>query len=86
MPTGVKHLHHKASEYDVGIYFEANGHGTLLFNNAVVEMIKNEFSVQTDKYVLLKNIFIFIRFTNLFLYIIFSKGKVVGIEKTDLHH
>ena len=31
-PTGVKHLHHKAEEYDVGIYFEANGHGTVLFS------------------------------------------------------
>ncbi|CAG8702110.1 11200_t:CDS:10, partial [Gigaspora rosea] len=29
--TGVKHLHHKAQEYDVGVYFEANGHGTVLF-------------------------------------------------------
>ncbi|KAH7438381.1 hypothetical protein KP509_04G012400 [Ceratopteris richardii] len=30
-PTGVKHLHHKAAQYDIGIYFEANGHGTVLF-------------------------------------------------------
>ena len=30
--TGVKHLHNKAMEYDVGIYFEANGHGTVLFS------------------------------------------------------
>lgn len=33
MPTGVKHLHHKALEYDVGIYFEANGHGTIIFSD-----------------------------------------------------
>ena len=31
--TGVKHLHHAALEYDVGIYFEANGHGTVLFRD-----------------------------------------------------
>lgn len=31
--TGVKHLHHKATEFDVGIYFEANGHGTVVFSN-----------------------------------------------------
>ncbi|KAL3497695.1 hypothetical protein ACH5RR_040427 [Cinchona calisaya] len=31
-PTGVKHLHEKAAEYDIGIYFEANGHGTILFS------------------------------------------------------
>ncbi|KAI9223797.1 Phosphoacetylglucosamine mutase [Blastocladiella britannica] len=30
--TGVKHLHHKAEEYDVGVYFEANGHGTTIFS------------------------------------------------------
>lgn len=30
--TGVKHLHHKAVEFDIGIYFEANGHGTVLFS------------------------------------------------------
>eukprot|EP00743_Colponemidia_sp_Colp-15_P003176 GILK01003431.1.p1 GENE.GILK01003431.1~~GILK01003431.1.p1 ORF type:complete len:555 (+),score=104.65 GILK01003431.1:63-1727(+) len=29
-PTGVKHLHHRAAEFDIGIYFEANGHGTVL--------------------------------------------------------
>ena len=30
VPTGVKHLHHKAKEFDIGVYFEANGHGTVL--------------------------------------------------------
>lgn len=34
--TGVKHLHHAALDFDVGVYFEANGHGTILFNNATV--------------------------------------------------
>nr|GEU33568.1 phosphoacetylglucosamine mutase [Tanacetum cinerariifolium] len=32
-PTGVKYLHAKAEEYDIGIYFEANGHGTILFSD-----------------------------------------------------
>lgn len=31
--TGVKYLHHKAHEFDIGVYFEANGHGTVLFSN-----------------------------------------------------
>ncbi|AGO11275.1 AaceriACR015Wp [[Ashbya] aceris (nom. inval.)] len=32
-PTGVKHLHREAvQKYDVGIYFEANGHGTVIFS------------------------------------------------------
>jgi phosphoacetylglucosamine mutase len=30
--TGVKHLHHAAEHFDVGVYFEANGHGTVLFS------------------------------------------------------
>ncbi|KAI9792767.1 MAG: Phosphoacetylglucosamine Mutase [Peltula sp. TS41687] len=35
--TGVKHLHHAATHYDVGVYFEANGHGTVLFSNGALE-------------------------------------------------
>ena len=31
VPTGVKHLHKKAHDFDIGVYFEANGHGTVLF-------------------------------------------------------
>ena len=35
--TGVKHLHHKAVEYDIGVYFEANGHGTVVFSDQALE-------------------------------------------------
>jgi len=35
-PTGVKHLHHAAMGFDVGVYFEANGHGTVLFSSDAV--------------------------------------------------
>ncbi|KAF7828526.1 phosphoacetylglucosamine mutase [Senna tora] len=35
-PTGVKYLHEKAAEFDIGIYFEANGHGTILFSESLV--------------------------------------------------
>ncbi|OXB75547.1 UNVERIFIED_CONTAM: hypothetical protein H355_013547 [Colinus virginianus] len=38
--TGVKHLHHKAQEFDVGVYFEANGHGTVLFSKAAESTIR----------------------------------------------
>lgn len=37
--TGVKYLHHRAQEYDVGVYFEANGHGTVLFSDAALAQI-----------------------------------------------
>lgn len=39
-PTGVKYLHKKASEYDIGIYFEANGHGTILFSNDFISTLE----------------------------------------------
>jgi hypothetical protein len=39
VPTGVKHLHHKAVEYDIGIDFEANGHGTVVFSDKASKLI-----------------------------------------------
>ncbi|KAG2154794.1 phosphoacetylglucosamine mutase [Suillus clintonianus] len=41
VPTGVKHLHHAAEQYDVGVYFEANGHGTVTFSPAAQELISS---------------------------------------------
>ncbi|KAF2241567.1 Phosphoacetylglucosamine mutase [Trematosphaeria pertusa] len=38
-PTGVKHLHHAAEKLDVGVYFEANGHGTVIFSDDTLETI-----------------------------------------------
>ena len=39
VPTGVKHLHHAAERFDVGVYFEANGHGTVLFSPATQDLL-----------------------------------------------
>lgn len=39
-PTGVKHLHHAACQFDVGVYFEANGHGTVVFSQEAVRVFK----------------------------------------------
>ncbi|XP_022968702.1 phosphoacetylglucosamine mutase-like [Cucurbita maxima] len=39
-PTGVKYLHEKAAEYDIGIYFEANGHGTVLFSDYCISLLQ----------------------------------------------
>lgn len=39
-PTGVKHLHHAAAKFGIGVYFEANGHGTVLFDKSTVESLK----------------------------------------------
>ena len=35
--TGVKHLHRAAEEYDIGIYFESNGHGTVLLKHSYID-------------------------------------------------
>uniref|UniRef100_A0A8R1I5U3 Phosphoacetylglucosamine mutase AMG1 domain-containing protein n=2 Tax=Caenorhabditis japonica TaxID=281687 RepID=A0A8R1I5U3_CAEJA len=40
VPTGVKHLHHAAAEFDVGVYFEANGHGTVVFSGVFDRIIR----------------------------------------------
>lgn len=39
--TGVKHLHHAALRFDVGVYFEANGHGTVTFSENALKVIKS---------------------------------------------
>ncbi|KAI6007446.1 Phosphoacetylglucosamine mutase [Pisolithus albus] len=39
VPTGVKHLHHAAEQYDIGVYFEANGHGTVVFSQPAQDLI-----------------------------------------------
>ena len=38
-PTGVKHLHAAAKQRDIAIYFEANGHGTVLFSESTIQML-----------------------------------------------
>ncbi|TGO19487.1 hypothetical protein BTUL_0004g01260 [Botrytis tulipae] len=37
-PTGVKWLHHAATKFDVGVYFEANGHGTVVFSQQALKV------------------------------------------------
>ena len=39
--TGVKYLHPEAHKFDFGIYFEANGHGTVVFGDHAVKIIEN---------------------------------------------
>ncbi|GFP99631.1 phosphoacetylglucosamine mutase [Phtheirospermum japonicum] len=49
-PTGVKYLHEKAAEFDIGIYFEANGHGTILFSDNFLSWLEtrsNELSTSS---------------------------------------
>lgn len=37
--TGVKYLHEKAEHFDIGVYFEANGHGTVIFKDSFLGKI-----------------------------------------------
>ncbi|KAF3449492.1 hypothetical protein FNV43_RR10220 [Rhamnella rubrinervis] len=39
-PTGVKYLHEKSAQYDIGIYFEANDHGTILFSELFLSRLQ----------------------------------------------
>jgi len=39
-PTGVKYLHHAALNFDIGVYFEANGHGTVVFSGSALDAIE----------------------------------------------
>ena len=41
-PTGVKHLHHAATKFDVGVYFEANGHGTVIFSQQALKVFSTK--------------------------------------------
>lgn len=41
VPTGVKHLHHAAEEFGIGVYFEANGHGTVLFSKETLALLNS---------------------------------------------
>ncbi|KAG0609605.1 hypothetical protein M758_7G000100 [Ceratodon purpureus] len=47
-PTGVKHLHKRAAQYDVGIYFEANGHGTILFSDNFLQWLHDAASLEEE--------------------------------------
>lgn len=38
--TGVKWTHHAAKKYDIGIYFEANGHGTVLVKDECISRFR----------------------------------------------
>ena len=47
-PTGVKHLHFEAKKYDISIYYEANGHGTILISNDAVKKLNDVLSNDKD--------------------------------------
>lgn len=73
-PTGVKHLHHEAEKYDVGVYFEANGHGTVIFSpDAEKKIFAYEPATEQEK----EAIFVLQEFTKLI-------NQTVGDAISDL--
>lgn len=45
--TGVKYVHHAATVYDIGVYFEANGHGTVIFHPEFIHKLIRTFENNT---------------------------------------
>lgn len=52
--TGVKNLHKQAMEYDLGVYFEANGHGTIWVSDKARNLVENS---DNSKYLNFKRLF-----------------------------
>ena len=46
VPPGVKNMHVKADKFDVGVYFEANGHGTVVFSEELLETVEKRKNVR----------------------------------------
>ncbi|XBW34709.1 hypothetical protein QEN19_000276 [Hanseniaspora menglaensis] len=66
--TGVKNLHHDAVEnFDVGIYFEANGHGTVVFNDKFINALSSYNLKQFELFISLVNQAVGDAITDLFI-------------------
>ncbi|RWS10384.1 phosphoacetylglucosamine mutase-like protein [Dinothrombium tinctorium] len=52
VPTGVKHLHSRAQQSDIAVYFEANGHGTALISNKAENKIKQSMDSEVKQHLL----------------------------------
>lgn len=74
VPTGVKHLHRKAEEFDIAVYFEANGHGTVIHKQDKLEQwIEELLRLGADK----SSCELLIHFLNLF-------NPVIGDAISDM--
>jgi phosphoacetylglucosamine mutase len=64
--TGVKHLHHEAKNFDLAIYFESNGHGTIFTKEDILTKITklNSFCMSALDSQVLEMISIFISVFN----------------------
>jgi len=51
--TGVKNVHALAEKYDLGIYFESNGHGSIMYSDKLFNAFKKN---NLDQVLLLQNV------------------------------
>ncbi|KAH8738993.1 hypothetical protein FG386_003318 [Cryptosporidium ryanae] len=79
VPTGVKSLHRKAEEFDIGIYFEANGHGTVIHNTGF-----NKWIEEIKKYIHGDNIEEVIHYTHFLENFVNIFNPVIGDAISDL--
>ena len=54
-PTGVKYLHPAAKKFPIGVYFESNGHGTVLVQSSVLEELHSKPSSRLLQFLSLAN-------------------------------
>lgn len=64
VPTGVKHLHHAAQKYDIGVYFEANGHGTVLFSPSCLHLLSSAIPTSPESQTAIRNLLALSRLIN----------------------
>ncbi|WVQ79439.1 hypothetical protein IAT38_001537 [Cryptococcus sp. DSM 104549] len=64
VPTGVKHLHHAAQRFDIGVYFEANGHGTVLFSPSSISTLQSVQPTSPDSANAIKHLLAFYALIN----------------------
>lgn len=46
--TGIKNLQKEAMKYDIAVYFEANGHGTVYFSPRFYDIIRSSLPVSVE--------------------------------------
>ena len=46
--VGIKNLHKKSLSYDIGIFFEYNGHGGIVINATILQRLQQEYQIVRD--------------------------------------
>ena len=72
-------MHKAAHEYDIGLYFEANGHGSILYKDHVIEELKQKGDDFMINFLQLSNPAVGDSITNILLieYILSSKNITI---------